>query len=57
MLFSIGNELLRGKTVNTNASDFGMKLTLCGYDVVRGTEVIKCRKKKVKKQAYSLIAL
>ncbi|MCL4452417.1 MAG: molybdopterin-binding protein [Candidatus Thermoplasmatota archaeon] len=39
-IISIGNELLRGKTVNTNASDFGMKLTLCGYDVVRGFTVM-----------------
>jgi nicotinamide-nucleotide amidase len=39
-VISIGNELLRGKTVNTNASDFGMKLTLCGYDVVRGLTVM-----------------
>ena len=39
-IISIGNELLRGKTVNTNASDFGMKLTLCGYDVVRGLTVM-----------------
>jgi nicotinamide-nucleotide amidase len=39
-IISIGNELLRGKTVNTNASEFGMKLTLCGYDVVRGLTVM-----------------
>ena len=39
-IISIGNELLRGKTVNTNASDFGMKLTLCGYEVVRGITVM-----------------
>jgi molybdenum cofactor synthesis domain-containing protein len=39
-IISIGNELLRGKTVNTNASDFGMKLTLSGYDVVRGLTVM-----------------
>ena len=39
-IICIGNELLRGKTVNTNASDFGMKLTLCGYEVVRGITVM-----------------
>ena len=39
-IISIGNELLRGKTVNTNASDFGMKLTLCGYEVFRGITVM-----------------
>ncbi len=34
-IISIGNELLIGKTVNTNASWLAKKLTLLGYDVRR----------------------
>ncbi len=34
-IISIGNELLIGKTVNTNASWLARKLTLLGYDVRR----------------------
>jgi molybdenum cofactor synthesis domain-containing protein len=34
-ILSIGNELLIGKTVNTNASWLGRKLTLMGYSVRR----------------------
>ncbi len=34
-IISIGNELLIGKTVNTNATWLARKLTLLGYDVRR----------------------
>ncbi len=35
VIVSIGNELLRGKTVNTNATDISLSLTMAGYDVLR----------------------
>ncbi len=38
-VISIGNELLRGKTVNTNAANIGMKLTLSGYEVTKGLTI------------------
>ncbi len=38
-IISIGNELLIGKTVNTNATWLGRKLTLLGYKVRRITTV------------------
>ncbi len=34
-ILSIGNELLKGKTVNTNASELARKLTFAGYTVKR----------------------
>ena len=36
VIISIGNELLRGRTVNTNATEIGQKLTLAGNEVYRG---------------------
>ena len=39
VIISIGNELLRGRTVNTNAAEIGQKLTLAGNDVYRGFTV------------------
>ena len=39
VIISIGNELLRGRTVNTNAAEIGQKLTLAGNEVCRGFTV------------------
>src|SRR5687768_15626882 len=33
-LLSVGNELLRGETANTNAQWLGTELTIMGYDVI-----------------------
>ena len=38
-ILSIGNELLIGRTVNTNAAWLARKLTLLGYDVRREVTV------------------
>ena len=45
-LISIGDELLIGQTVNTNAAWMGRELTLEGW-VVSGTEVIADKPKDI----------
>ncbi len=36
VIITIGNEILKGRTVNTNFSDIGKILTYSGYDVIKG---------------------
>ena len=38
-VITIGNEILKGKTVNTNAAEIGRMLYFAGYDVYRGLSV------------------
>lgn len=38
-IVTVGNEILKGKTVNTNASHIGRVLSFLGYEVVRGIVV------------------
>ncbi|MCL6002966.1 MAG: molybdopterin-binding protein [Candidatus Thermoplasmatota archaeon] len=38
-ILTIGNEILKGKTVNTNAAEIGRMLSFSGYDVIRGLVV------------------
>ncbi len=38
-IITIGNEILKGKTVNTNAAEIGRMLYFSGYDVFRGLTV------------------
>ena len=36
VIITIGNEILKGRTVNTNFSDIGKILTYSGYEVIKG---------------------
>ena len=38
-ILTIGNEILKGRTVNTNFSHIGHVLTFAGYEVYRGLVV------------------
>ncbi|MEM0134748.1 MAG: molybdopterin-binding protein [Thermoplasmatales archaeon] len=38
-ILTIGNEILKGKTINTNAAEIGRMLYFSGYDVYRGLVV------------------
>ncbi|EQB66215.1 MAG: hypothetical protein AMDU3_IPLC00001G0381 [Thermoplasmatales archaeon I-plasma] len=38
-VLTIGNEILKGKTVNTNAAEIGRMLYFAGYEVYRGLVV------------------
>jgi len=34
-VITVGNEILKGRTINTNAAHIGRVLTYAGYDVIR----------------------
>lgn len=44
VLISIGDELLIGQTINTNAAWLGEQLNLLGFKVIAGLVITICRR-------------
>ena len=55
-ILTIGNEILKGKTVNTNAAEIGRMLYFSGYEVYRGL-VVPDVKKEIGQAFRSLIGI
>ncbi|MGC8561975.1 MAG: molybdopterin-binding protein [Thermoplasmata archaeon] len=55
-ILTIGNEILKGKTVNTNAAEIGRMLNFSGYDIYRGL-VVPDIKEEIGRAFRSLIGV